>query len=217
MTSSEDIVVDLNGNPVENSNEILVVGTSWVEQTINVRYPWPHWCGIANVWGHAGVTIDAQAEYILDNYKGFKYIVWNLTHWHQSDPQGNGNYILPYDWGGQDTWGKLTRDIWFKKFTKQPWYERTSALWIKAVIETVGNENMLIYPIYRPSFINHRWLKDYSCISEFHIGDERKEHGDGRGHCNQTGHQLIAVRIAADIYAKWRIRCKILNETIERS
>ena len=217
MTSSEDIVVDLNGNPVENSNEILVVGTSWVEQTIDVRYPWPHWCGIANVWGHAGVTIDAQAEYILDNYKGFKYIVWNLTHWHQSDPQGNGNYILPYDWGGQDTWGKLTRDIWFKKFTKQPWYERTSALWIKAVIETVGNENMLIYPIYRPSFINHRWLKDYSCISEFHIGDERKEHGDGRGHCNQTGHQLIAVRIAADIYAKWRIRCKILNETIERS
>ena len=217
MTSSEDIVVDLNGNPVENSNEILVVGTSWVEQTIDVRYPWPHWCGIANVWGHAGVTIDAQAEYILDNYKGFKYIVWNLTHWHQSDPQGNGNYILPYDWGGQDTWGKLTRDIWFKKFTKQPWYERTSALWIKAVIETVGNENILIYPIYRPSFINHRWLKDYSCISEFHIGDERKEHGDGRGHCNQTGHQLIAVRIAADIYAKWRIRCKILNETIERS
>ena len=217
MTSSEDIVVDLNGNPVENSNEILVVGTSWVEQTIDVRYPWPHWCGIANVWGHAGVTIDAQAEYILDNYRGFKYIVWNLTHWHQSDPQGNGNYILPYDWGGQDTWGKLTRDIWFKKFTKQPWYERTSALWIKAVIETVGNENMLIYPIYRPSFINHRWLKDYSCISEFHIGDERKEHGDGRGHCNQTGHQLIAVRIAADIYAKWRIRCKILNETIERS
>ena len=207
MTSSEDIVVDLNGNPVENSNEILVVGTSWVEQTIDVRYPWPHWCGIANVWGHAGVTIDAQAEYILDNDRGVKYIVWNLTHWHQSDPQGNGNYILPYDWGGQDTWGKLTRDIWFKKFTKQPWYERTSALWIKAVIETVCNENMLIYPIYRPSFINHRWLKDYSCISEFHIGDERKEHGDGRGHCNQTGHQLIAVRIAADIYAKGRISC----------
>ena len=215
MTS--DIVLDLNGNPVENPNEILVVGTSWVEQTIDVRYPWPHWCGIANVWGHAGVTIDAQAEYILDNYRAFKYIIWNLTHWHQSDPQGNGDYLLPYDWGAQDKWGKLTRDIWFKKFTKQPWYERTGALWIKAVIETVGNENMLVYPIYRPSFIDHRWLKDYSCISDFHIGDERKQNGDGRGHCNQTGHQLIAFRIAADIYAKWRIRCNLINETVERS
>ena len=116
--------LDLNGNLVEDATkDILVVGTSWVEQTIDVRYPWPHWCGITNVWGHAGVTIDAQAEYILDNYRGFKYIIWNLTHWHQSDPQGNGNYLLPYDWGAQDKWGKLTREIWFKKFTKQAWYE----------------------------------------------------------------------------------------------
>ena len=86
-------------------------------------------------------------------------------------------------------------------------------MWVKSVIETIGNQNFLIYPIYRPSLVDHKWL-DYSCISDFHIGDLRKEHGDGKGHCNQEGHSRIAMHIAADVNEKWGIQLE-LNRDIE--
>ena len=72
-----------------------------------------------------------------------------------------------------------------------------------------GNENLLIYPIYRPSLIGHKWLENYSCVKEYHIGDERKAHGDGRGHCNQHGHSRIALRIASDVQEKWGIHLEM--------
>ena len=75
-------------------------------------------------------------------------------------------------------------------------------MWVKSVIETVGESNLLIYPIYRPSLFDHHWL-DYECIKDFHLGDVRKQHGDGRGHCNQEGHVVIATQIASDVLAEW--------------
>lgn len=195
------------------TNNLVVVGTSWIERSYQVPLPWPKILGLKDVWGHSGVTIDAQCEYILDSYKPGQLIIWNLTHWNQSDPKGDGTYIFPYEWGPKDKWGKLTRDLWFKKFTTSTWLKKTSAMWIKSVIEAVGNQNLLIYPIYRPSLIDHRWL-NYSCISDFHIGDLRKEHGDGKGHCNQEGHSRIAMRTAADVHEKWGIQLE-LNRDIE--
>ena len=195
------------------TNNLVVVGTSWIERSYHVPLPWPKILGLKDVWGHSGVTIDAQCEYILDSYKPGQLIIWNLTHWNQSDPKGDGTYIFPYEWGPKDKWGKLTRDLWFKKFTTSTWLKKTSAMWIKSVIEAVGNQNLLIYPIYRPSLIDHRWL-NYSCISDFHIGDLRKEHGDGKGHCNQEGHSRIAMRTAADVHEKWGIQLE-LNRDIE--
>ena len=194
-------------------NDIVVVGTSWIERSYQVPLPWPKILGLTKVWGHSGVTIDAQCEYILDNYKPGQLILWNLTHWNQSDPKGDGTYIFPYEWGPKDRWGKLTRELWFKKFTTSNWLKKTSAMWVKSVIETIGNQNFLIYPIYRPSLVDHKWL-DYSCISDFHIGDLRKEHGDGKGHCNQEGHSRIAMHVAADVNEKWGIQLE-LNRDIE--
>ena len=80
---------------------------------LEVQKPWPELLGLRNVWGHSGVTIDdAQCEYILDNYKPGMNIIWNLTHWNQSDPRGDGTYIFPYDWGPRDREvGKLTREL----------------------------------------------------------------------------------------------------------
>ena len=184
------------------TSDIAVVATSWIERTPEVQKPWPELLGLKNVWGHSGVTIDAQCEYILDNYKPDMNIIWNLTHWNQSDPRGDGTYIFPYDWGPLDKWGKLTRELWFKKFTTSKWLKKTSAMWVKAVIERVGESNLLIYPIYRPSLFEHQWL-EYDCIRDFHLGDIRKKHGDGRGHCNQEGHVVIATQIASDVLAEW--------------
>ena len=46
------------------------------------------------------------------------------------------------------------------------------------------------------------------------LGDLRKEHGDGKGHCNQEGHSKIAMRTAADVHEKWGIKLEI-NRDIE--
>jgi len=192
-------------------NNIRVIGTSWIEPTLDVRYPWPYLLGLTRMWGHSGITIDAQCEHILDTYEPGELIIWNLTHWNQSDPKGNGTYLLPYDWGPQDSWGELTRTLWFKKLTTSTWLKKTSAMWVLSVIEKIGNENLIIYPIYRPSLYDHVWLHNYSCMRDYHIGDERKAHGDGRGHCNQHGHSRIALRTAADIQETWGIHLDLAN------
>ena len=150
------------------TNNLVVVGTSWIERSYQVPLPWPEILGLKDVWGHSGVTIDAQCEYILDSYKPGQLIIWNLTHWNQSDPRGDGTYIFPYEWGPKDKWGKLTRDLWFKKFTTSKWLKKTSAMWVKAVIETVGESNLLIYPIYRPyKLIQYSYLAK-SCDYHYH-------------------------------------------------
>jgi hypothetical protein len=48
-------------------------------------------------------------------------------------------------------------------------------------------------------------------LKEYHIGDERKAHGDGRGHCNQHGHSRIALRTASDVQEKWGIHLEMVN------
>ena len=48
-------------------------------------------------------------------------------------------------------------------------------------------------------------------MRDYHIGDERKAHGDGRGHCNQHGHSRIALRTAADVQKTWGIHLDLAN------
>ena len=89
--------------------------------------------GLKNREEHMGITLDAQAEYILSNdlVNRFK-VIWLIGHHHRADPKGNGDYILPYPWGEGDIWGDLTRDLWFKKMTRMEWYLRTNALFFKS-------------------------------------------------------------------------------------
>ena len=100
--------------------------------------------GIPNRWEVSGITLDAQAEYILNNQLVKKYkVIWLIGHHWRADPRGNGQFILPYPYEGTDPWGKLTRELCFKKFTRQKWYWRTNALFVKAVLSDFNFDNLL--------------------------------------------------------------------------
>ena len=161
---------------------------------------------LTNRWEEIGVTLDAQADYIISNklVKAFK-VIWLIGHHHRADPRGTGDYILPYDWGEGDIWGKMTRDIWFKKFTKMPWYWRTNALFVKAAIEGFNFENLLLIPIYRPNILEHEFLKDNPCIWWNYLRDASKLYHDGRGHINQEGHTVLAMKLQKEIENRWKI------------
>ena len=173
------------------NNEIFVVGNSWSIPSDEAPNPAFNLLNLTNRWEHPGITLDAQAEYIISNklVKGFKTI-WLVGHHHRADPYGNGNYLIPYDWGQGNVWGKVTRDIWFKKFTKMPWYWRTNALFVKAVLNECTPDNLLLIPIYRPNILEHDFLKDNPCIWWEYMRDYAKDYPDGRGHTNQIGHTL---------------------------
>lgn len=188
------------------NNEIFVVGNSWSIPSDEAPNPAFNLLNLTNRWEHPGITLDAQAEYIISNklVKGFK-IIWLVGHHHRADPYGNGNYLIPYDWGQGNVWGKMTRDIWFKKFTKMPWYWRTNALFVKAVLNECTPDNLLLIPIYRPNILEHDFLKDNPCIWWEYMRDYAKDYPDGRGHTNQIGHTVFAIKLREEIENRWKI------------
>ena len=99
----------------------------------------------------------------------------------------------------------MTRDIWFKKFTKMPWYWRTNALFVKAAIEKFDKDNLLLIPIYRPNILEHDFLKDNPSIWWEYFGDFRKKYPDNRGHTNQVGHTIFAMKLKEEIENRWKI------------
>ena len=186
--------------------DIFVVGNSWSIPSHEAPKPAFDLLNLTNRWEHPGITLDAQSEYIISKrlVKAFK-VIWLIGHHHRADPKGDGSYLVPYDWGEGNIWGKMTRDIWFKKFTKMPWYWRTNALFIKAAIEGCKPDNLLLIPIYRPNILEHDFLKDNPCIWWEYFGDYRKNYPDGRGHTNQIGHTIFAMKLKEEIQNRWKI------------
>jgi hypothetical protein len=186
--------------------DIFVVGNSWSIPSNEAPNPAFNLLNLTNRWEHPGITLDAQSEYIISNklVKGFK-VIWLIGHHHRADPKGNGDYLTPYDWGEGNIWGKMTRDIWFKKFTKMPWYWRTNALFIKAALEGFTPDNLLLIPIYRPNILEHEFLQDNSCIWWEYMRDYTKDYPDGRGHMNQVGHTIFAIKLQEEIKSRWKI------------
>ena len=187
-------------------DDIFVVGNSWSIPSDEAQNPAFSLLNLDNRWEHPGVTLDVQSEYIIKNklVKGFK-VIWLIGHHHRADPKGNGDYLVPYDWGESNIWGKMTRDIWFKKFTKMPWYWRTNALFVKAAIEGFTPENLLLIPIYRPNILEHEILQDNPCIWWEYMRDLAKEYSDGRGHINQVGHTIFAIKLREELENRWKI------------
>jgi hypothetical protein len=80
-------------------NEIFVVGNSWSIPSLEVPKPCFDQLGLKTRWEHLGITLDAQAEYIIEHELVKKYrVIWLVGHHHRADPHGDGNYILPYPW-----------------------------------------------------------------------------------------------------------------------
>ena len=186
--------------------DIFVIGNSWSIPSNEAPKTAFDLLNLNNRWEHSGITLDAQAEYIINNkfVKGIK-VIWLIGHHHRADPKGDGSYILPYDWGEGDIWGKMTRDLWFKKFTRMDWYWRTNALFVKAAIENFTIDNLLLIPIYRPNILEHKWLKDNPCIWWEYMRDLAKLYSDGRGHANQQGHSIFAIKLREEIENRWKI------------
>ena len=186
--------------------DIFVVGNSWSIPSLEAPNPAFNLLNLTNRWEHPGITLDTQSEYIISNklVKSFK-VIWLIGHHHRADPKGNGDYLVPYDWGEGNIWGKMTRDIWFKKFTKMPWYWRTNALFIKAALEGFTPDNLLLIPIYRPNILEHEFLQDNSCIWWEYMRDYTKDYPDGRGHMNQVGHTIFAMKLQEEIKSRWKI------------
>jgi hypothetical protein len=188
------------------SDEIFVVGNSWSIPSLEAPKPAFDILGLKNRWEKAGVTLDAQAEFIIDNDLVNRYkVIWLVGHHHRVDPQGNGDYLLPYWWGPDDKWGKLVQDIWFKKITKMPWYLRTNALFVKAVLGVAKPKNLMLVPIYRPNIVDEPMIKDSACIWRYYLRDLAKDFPDGRGHIDQAGHNYLAPRLASEIQYRWKI------------
>jgi len=190
------------------SEEIFVVGNSWSIPCDEAPIPAFDILGLKNRWEIPGITLDAQAEYLINNklVKNFK-VIWLIGHHHRADPRGNGDYLLPYHWGNNDVWGKLIQDLWFKKFTKMPWYWRTNALFIKAVLEDANFSNLMMIPVYRPSILEHAWLKGHECIWDFYMRDFAKKHNNlgYANHMDQNGHKSFAIYLASEVYDRWKI------------
>ena len=187
-------------------NDIFVVGNSWSIPSNEAPYPAFDLLGLKQRWENPGITLDAQAEYIIKNdlVNRFK-VIWLIGHHHRADPRGNGDYLLPYHWGHGDIWGKLVQDLWFKKITKQAWYWRTNALFIRSVLADADPSNLLLIPIYRPNVLDNDMISDNSCIWRYYLRDLVKDYPDGRGHMDQRGHNHFAPILASEIYERWKI------------
>jgi len=188
------------------SSEIFVVGNSWSIPSREAPRPAFDQLGLKNRWEEPGITLDVQSEYIINKQltKHFK-VIWLIGQHHRADPKGNGDYLLPYYWGEGDVWGDLTRDIWFKKMTRMPWYERTNALFIKAVLGVSDPSNLLLIPIYRPNVLDYPLIEDSACIWRYYLRDLTKRYPDGRGHMNQAGHNVFAPLLASEVHNRWKI------------
>ena len=157
------------------NQDIFVVGNSWSIPSMEAPRPAFDMLGLKNREEHMGISLDAQAEYILSNDLVNKFkVIWLIGHHHRADPLGNGDYLLPYNWGEGDIWGSLTRDLWFKKMTRMGWYERTNALFIKAVLGEANVNNLLMIPIYRPNMVDHPLVADSPCIWRYYLRDLTK-------------------------------------------
>ena len=188
-------------------DKIFVVGNSWSIPSLEAPNPAFSQLGLNNRWEEIGITLDAQAEYIINNDLTSKFkVIWLIGHHHRADPRGDGSYLLPYEWGEGDIWGKLVRDIWFRKITRMEWYNRTSALFLKAVLGESNSSNLLMIPIYRPNVVDHIWFDEHPCIWKHYLRDYVREFPDGRGHMNQSGHDKFKIRLAAEIFSRWQIK-----------
>ena len=188
-------------------DEIFVVGNSWSIPSLEASHPAFTQLGLNNRWEQIGITLDAQAEYIIDNDLTSKFkVIWLIGHHHRADPRGDGSYLLPYEWGEGDIWGTLVRDIWFRKITRMAWYNRTNALFLKAVLGIANPSNLLMIPIYRPNVVDHKWFDEHPCIWRHYLRDYVREFPDGRGHMNQAGHNKFKIRLAAEIFDRWQIK-----------
>lgn len=196
------------------SDDIFVVGNSWSIPSLEAPVPVFDLLGLNNRWEKPGITLDAQAEYIITNQLVNKFkVIWLIGHHHRADPRGNGDYLLPYHWGQDDIWGKLVQDIWFKKITKKPWYWRTNALFLKAVLADASPENLMMIPIYRPNVVDNEMIEDNPCIWRCYLRDYVKKFPDGRGHMNQAGHHAFAPALASEIFQRWKITLQINGKT----
>ena len=93
-------------------DQIFVVGNSWSIPSLEAPNPAFLQLGLNNRWEQVGITLDAQAEYIIDNDLTSKFkVIWLIGHHHRADPRGDGSYLLPYEWGDGDIWGKLVQDL----------------------------------------------------------------------------------------------------------
>ena len=188
------------------NDDIFVVGNSWSIPSDEAPVPAFDQLGLKHRWELPGVTLDAQAEYIINNDLVNKFkVIWLIGHRHRADPRGNGDFLLPYHWGSGDIWGKLVQDLWFKKITRQAWYWRTSALFVRSVLLDANPSNLLLIPIYRPNVLDNEMIIENPCIWRYYLRDLVKEYPDGRGHMNQAGHYHFAPRLASEINKRWEI------------
>jgi hypothetical protein len=201
------------------NNQIFVVGNSWSIPSDKAPIPAFDQLGLKNRWEEQGITLDAQAEYIIENdlVNRFK-VIWLLGHHHRADPKGNGDYLLPYGWASpKDVWGKLVQDIWFKKITRMKWYNRTNALFVKAVLGQATVDNLMLIPIYRPNIIEQPMIQDSPCIWNYYLRDLAKEFADTEGHINQYGHNHFAIRLASEVNDRWKISLQMSGQDQLRS
>ena len=197
-------------------DDIFLVGNSWSIPNDEAPIPAYNLLGIKNRWEVPGITLDAQAEYIIDNDLVNKFkVIWLVGHHHRVDPKGDGSYLLPYPWGVMDKYGDLVRDLWFKKLTKMPWYNRINALFIKAVLGNADKDNLMLIPIYRPNTLEHIWFTGHPCIWDFYLRDFAKREGflGYQGHMNQAGHNYFAPILASEIHDRWKITLKMAGAT----
>lgn len=163
--------------------------------------------GLHERYEEIGITLDAQAEYIINNQLVNHYrVIWLIGHHWRADPKANGSYLLPYPYEGADPWGELTRNLWFKKFTKREWYWRTNALFVKAALSDFDYDNMLLIPIYHPCVVDHDWIKDSPCLWNYKLRDlAKKTNSLGyAGHMTYIGHEKLAYLLKDEIFERWK-------------
>ena len=196
---------------------IIVVGNSWSIPSLEVNEPAFDQLGLTNRWEHHGITLAAQAEYIIDNNltSNFK-VIWLVGHHHRADPRADGNYLLPYEWREDDIWSEHVKTLWFKKITRMDWYKRNAALAVKAVLDSSIINNLLLIPIYRPNTLEHKWFNNHPSVWLHFLRDYVREYPDGRGHMNQKGHNVFAPLLQEEVWRRWQISLILNGETVSR-
>ena len=196
-------------------NEIFVVGNSWSLPSLEVKNTCFDQLGLTNRWEHLGITIDAQAEYIIEHELVKNYrVIWLVGHHHRADPFGTGDYLLPYSWKENDIWGDRLRKIWFRKLTKQAWYWRIAKLSVQAVLKGATKDNLLMIPIYRPNVLEKKWFSTHPCKWDYFLRDLVNKYPDGRGHINQEGHNYFTPLLAKEIENRWKITLTQNGQTL---
>lgn len=193
---------------------IFVVGNSWSIPSLEAPRPAFDQLGLKTRWEHLGITLDAQAEYIIEHELVKKYrVIWLIGHHHRADPFGDGNYLLPYEWKEKDIWGDKLRKIWFRKLTKQAWYWRIAKLSIQAVLKDATPDNLLMIPIYRPNVLEQPWFQNSPTVWNYFLRDLTKDYADGRGHINQAGHDYFAPLLQEEVLKRWQILLTLNGKT----